>query len=91
MSEPDTEHAAGPVTPQPPVVSNYGFRNEQNRQALRAGKQLADLPLIPKLEQLSLKHICQRKIIEGSGKAIWCWCLDSSSLLGLKSWKKQNE
>jgi len=41
MSEPDTEHAAGPVTPQPPVVSNYGFRNEQNRQALRAGKQLA--------------------------------------------------
>jgi uncharacterized membrane protein len=25
MSEPDTEHAAGPVTPQTPVVSNYGF------------------------------------------------------------------
>ncbi len=25
MSEPDTEHAAGPVTPQTPVVSNYGL------------------------------------------------------------------
>jgi uncharacterized membrane protein len=25
MSEPDTEHAAGPVRPQPPVVSNYGL------------------------------------------------------------------
>jgi uncharacterized membrane protein len=26
MSEPDTEHhPAGPVTPQPPVVSNYGL------------------------------------------------------------------
>ena len=25
MSEPDTEHAAGPVTPQSPVVSNYGL------------------------------------------------------------------
>lgn len=25
MSEPDTEHAAGPVTPQAPVVSNYGL------------------------------------------------------------------
>ena len=25
MSEPDTEHAAGPITPQTPVVSNYGF------------------------------------------------------------------
>jgi uncharacterized membrane protein len=24
-SEPDTEHAAGPVTPQTPVVSNYGL------------------------------------------------------------------
>src|SRR5215813_12274783 len=25
MSEPDTEHAAGPVIPQTPVVSNYGL------------------------------------------------------------------
>src|ERR1700745_261479 len=25
MCEPDTEHAAGPITPQTPVVSNYGF------------------------------------------------------------------
>jgi uncharacterized membrane protein len=25
MSEPDTEHAAGPVTPQTQVVSNYGL------------------------------------------------------------------
>src|SRR5215468_2925726 len=25
MSEPDTQHAAGPVTPQTPVVSNYGL------------------------------------------------------------------
>src|ERR1051326_8001395 len=25
MSEPDTGHPAGPVTPQTPVVSNYGF------------------------------------------------------------------
>ncbi len=25
MSEPDTEHAAGPVTPPAPVVSNYGL------------------------------------------------------------------
>ena len=25
MSEPDTEHAAGPITPQTPVVSNYGL------------------------------------------------------------------
>jgi uncharacterized membrane protein len=25
MSEPDTEHAAGPITPQSPVVSNYGL------------------------------------------------------------------
>ena len=25
MSKPDTEHAAGPVTPQTPVVSNYGL------------------------------------------------------------------
>jgi uncharacterized membrane protein len=25
MSEPDTGHAAGPVTPQTPVVSNYGL------------------------------------------------------------------
>ena len=25
MSEPDTEHAAGPVTPRPPIVSNYGL------------------------------------------------------------------
>ena len=25
MSEPDTEHGAGPVTPQPPIVSNYGL------------------------------------------------------------------
>jgi hypothetical protein len=23
MSEPDTEHATGPVTPQPPLISNY--------------------------------------------------------------------
>ena len=25
MSEPDTEHVTGPVTPQTPVVSNYGL------------------------------------------------------------------
>ena len=25
MNKPDTEHAAGPVTPQTPVVSNYGL------------------------------------------------------------------
>jgi uncharacterized membrane protein len=25
MSERDTEHAAGPVTPQSPVISNYGL------------------------------------------------------------------
>ena len=25
MTEPDTEHPAGPVTPQTPVVSNYGL------------------------------------------------------------------
>jgi len=25
MSEPDTEHAAGPITPQPPLISNYGL------------------------------------------------------------------
>jgi uncharacterized membrane protein len=25
MTDPDTNHAAGPVTPQSPVVSNYGL------------------------------------------------------------------
>jgi len=25
MSEPDAEHPAGPVTPQPPLISNYGL------------------------------------------------------------------
>jgi len=25
MSEPDVEHTAGPVTPQTPIVSNYGL------------------------------------------------------------------
>jgi uncharacterized membrane protein len=25
MSEPDTEHAAGPITAKPPVISNYGL------------------------------------------------------------------
>jgi hypothetical protein len=25
MTDPDTEHAAGPVTPQSPVISNYGL------------------------------------------------------------------
>jgi hypothetical protein len=35
MSEPDTQHAADPLTPRPPIVPNYGFIADVVVQYLR--------------------------------------------------------